>query len=102
MEIKKVKEIIMFDIYQNNSTKHKSFKIFINDDNRNRTIIYDTIITVLKLVEAVSIKRIIDNKIFFIYLSKDEDNIVQISKSIAMSLYEQINSNKYEIWNMYQ
>lgn len=98
MEIKKVKEIIMFDLYQNSSKRPERFTIFVNDDNRDITMIHNTIITVLKLVEAVSVKRIIDNKVFFISLLKDENNIVQISKSIAMSLYKEISSNQYEIW----
>lgn len=98
MKMNKVKDIVMFEVCQNVTKKPKSFTIFVNDDNRDRTIIYDTIITVLKSIGAVSVKRIIDNKVSFIDLSKDENDIVQINQSIIKTLYDKINNNEFEIW----
>ena len=98
MESQKIKEIIMFRLVQDAFKRPKSFTIFINDDSRDRTMIHDTIITVLKSIKAVSVKRIIDNKVFFIDLSKDENNIVQVSQTIITTLYNKINDNEFEIW----
>lgn len=98
METMKIKEIIMFRLVQDGFKRPKPFTIFINDDFRDRTMIHDTIITVLKSIKAVSVKRIIDNKVYFIDLPKDENNIVQVSQTIITTLYNKINNDEFEIW----
>lgn len=97
MKTMEVKEVIVFELVPELLKRPKSFIIFINDDSKDRTIIHNSIITVLKSIEAVSVKRIVDNKVFFIELLKDENNIVQVNQSIIKTLYNKISDNEFEI-----
>lgn len=92
---REIKSIVMFDFVRKGIDN--TFTVFITASFKDYDVVYNTIVSIAKIMGSNYIRTVIDNTVYFIDCLSNKQNSV-ISEEVGRIIFEEVNKGITEIW----